>query len=152
MHDASIVMPDGGEVIEFGPIRMRILEDGSATGHRLAISEVTLAPRGSGPVLHRHARHDEGFYILSGTARFTIGERERDVPPGTLVVVPPDVPHTFANPTDEPVVFLATFSPDLFVRYFREVRDALADGRELTGQAERRLLSRYGTTPVTGHT
>ena len=152
VKEVSVVTPDDGEVIELGSIRIRILEGGSTIGHRLALCEVTLAPRSSGPPLHRHARHDEGFYILSGTARFTTGEREYDATRGTLVVAPTESLHTFADPGDEPLVFLATFSPDLFVQYFRDLRDALAEGQELGKQLDRHLLSRYATTPVPGHT
>jgi oxalate decarboxylase/phosphoglucose isomerase-like protein (cupin superfamily) len=32
------------------------------------------------------------------------------------VVVPPGAPHTFANPGEEPVVLLNTFTPDRYVR------------------------------------
>ena len=60
MADMSIVGPDGGESIQLGPTRMRILEDGSTTSHRLGIGEITLAPHTDGPPQHRHARHDEG--------------------------------------------------------------------------------------------
>ena len=37
MTDISMVGPDGGELVLTGPVRMRILEDGSTTGHRLGI-------------------------------------------------------------------------------------------------------------------
>jgi mannose-6-phosphate isomerase-like protein (cupin superfamily) len=147
-QEVSIVTPDAGEVIELGPVRIRVLEDGSTTDHRLGLCEVTLAPRSSGPALHRHARHDEGFYILSGTVRFTVDERTYDAARGTLVVVPPGAAHTFANPGDEQGVFLATFSPDLFVQYFRDLRDALADGQEPVDRLARRIGTRYATTPA----
>ncbi|MFB7595301.1 cupin domain-containing protein [Streptomyces sp. NPDC056160] len=147
-QEVSIVRPGEGEVIELGPIRIRVLEDGSRTGHRLALCEATIAPRSSGPPLHRHAGHDEGFYVLSGTVRFTTGERTWDAPPGTLVLAPTEAPHTFANPADEPATFLATFSPDMFVQYFRDLRDALADGQELDERLDRQISSRYATTPV----
>ena len=68
MAQVSVVGPDGGESIQLGPTRMRILEDGSTTGHRLGMGEITLAPHTDGPPQHRHARHDEGFYVVSGTA------------------------------------------------------------------------------------
>jgi len=74
MTDISIVGPDGGEQMLTGPVRMRILEDGSTTGHRLGIGEITVAPHTEGPPQHRHGRHDEGFYVVSGTARFTVGD------------------------------------------------------------------------------
>jgi hypothetical protein len=40
----SVVGPDGGESIQLGPTLMRILEDGSTTGRRLGVGEITLAP------------------------------------------------------------------------------------------------------------
>jgi quercetin dioxygenase-like cupin family protein len=108
-----------------------------------------LAPQSSGPPQHRHARHDEGFYVVSGTARFTVGHTSYDAPPGTLVMLPPGVPHTFANPGDQPVVLLNTFTPDLYVQYFRDLRDTLAGGQELTPRAMAEVMSRYATTPAT---
>jgi mannose-6-phosphate isomerase-like protein (cupin superfamily) len=148
MANVSIVGPDGGEVIELGPARVRILEDGAATAHRLGIAEVVLAPHSDGPPQHRHAKHDEGFYVVSGTARFTVGAAVHDASAGTLVMVPPGVPHTFANPGDQPVVMINTFSPDLYVQYFRDLRGAMADGRP-PAKAAADVMSRYATTAAT---
>ncbi|OIK28447.1 cupin domain-containing protein [Streptomyces malaysiense] len=144
----SVRGPGEGEVIVLGTTRMRVLEDGSHTGHRLAIAESVLAPHTQGPPQHRHARHDEGFYILSGTVRFTVGDEEYDAGTGTLVMVPPGTPHTFANPADQPAVMLSTFTPDLYVQYFRDLQDVLADGRPLTPQAGIDAMSRYATEPA----
>jgi mannose-6-phosphate isomerase-like protein (cupin superfamily) len=127
---------------------MRILEDGSTTGHRLGMGEITVAPHSDGPPQHRHARHDEGFYVVSGTARFTVGETTYDAPAGTLVVVPPGAPHTFANPTDATTVLLNTFTPDLYVEYFRDLRGMIADGRPLTAETTVEAMSRYATEPA----
>lgn len=148
-NDVSVVGPDDGEVCELGPASLRILEDGSTTAHRLGIAEITLAPHSSGPPQHRHAEHDEGFYVVSGTARFTVGTTEYEAPRGTLVMVPPGAPHTFANPGDEPVVLLNTFTPDLYVQYFRDLRDQLAQGQELSPETTIEVMSRYATTPAT---
>jgi mannose-6-phosphate isomerase-like protein (cupin superfamily) len=149
MSDVSIVSPTGGELIELGPATMRILEDGSTTAHRLGIGEITLAPHSDGPPQHRHAQHDEGFYVVSGTARFTVGRAVHDAPPGTLVMVPPGVPHTFANPGDQPVVMINTFTPDLYVQYFRDLSGALADGAQSMPQAAAEAMSHYATTTAT---
>jgi quercetin dioxygenase-like cupin family protein len=148
-NDLSIVGPEAGEVIELGPARMRILEDGGTTAHRLGIGEITLAPRSAGPPQHRHAEHDEGFYVVSGTARFTVGQTVHDAHAGTLVMVPPGVPHTFANPGDQPVVMVNTFTPDLYVQYFRDLGDMIADGRQTMPQAAAQVMSRYSTTVAT---
>jgi quercetin dioxygenase-like cupin family protein len=149
MSDVSVVGPDAGEVIQLGPARMRILEDGGTTAHRLGIGEITLPPHTEGPPQHRHAEHDEGFYVVSGTARFTVGRTEHEAPAGTLVMVPPGAPHTFANPGDEPVVMLNTFTPDMYVQYFRDLRDKIEEGGEMTAQAVVGVMSRYATTPAT---
>ncbi|MDH6139424.1 quercetin dioxygenase-like cupin family protein [Kitasatospora sp. GP30] len=145
----SVVGPGDGETIVLGTTRMRVLEDGSHTGHRLAIAESVLAPHTPGPPQHRHAQHDEGFYILSGTVRFTAGDEEHDAAAGTLVMVPPGTPHTFANLTDQPAVMLSTFTPDLYVQYFRDLQEVLAGGRPLTPQANVDAMSRYATEPAT---
>ena len=148
MNDVSIVSPDGGELIELGPATIRILEDGATTAHRLGIGEITLAPHSDGPPQHRHAEHDEGFYVVSGTVRFTVGHTVHDAPPGTLVMVPPGVPHTFANLGDHPVVMVNTFTPDLYVQYFRDLRDTMATGESMP-QAAAEMMARYATTPAT---
>src|SRR5690349_19802499 len=103
MAKVSIVGVDGGEVVQLGPTTRRILEDRSSPVHRLGIGDITVAPHTDCPPQHRHGRHDEGFYVVSGTARFTIVTTTYDAPAGTLAMIPPGAPHTFANPTDEPL-------------------------------------------------
>jgi mannose-6-phosphate isomerase-like protein (cupin superfamily) len=149
MTEVVIVGPDDGEVMMLpGPVRMRILEDGSTTAHRLGVGEITIAPHTEGPLQHRHAQHDEGFYVVSGTTRFTVGEKSYDATAGTLVMVPPGAPHTFANPGDEPAVILNTFTPDLYVQYFRDLRDMFASGQPLSPDEVAGVMARYATEPV----
>ena len=62
-------------------------------------------------------------------------------------MIPPGAPHTFANPGDEPLVLLNTFTPDLYVQYFRDLRelaegDADADRAAGRGAAGRRWRPR----------
>lgn len=148
MTDVSVVAPGDREPIELGPARITVLEDGSTTGHRLGIAEIRLAARSAGPPQHRHAEHDEGFYVVSGTAVLTVGATDHEAPPGTLVMVPPGAPHTFANPGDEPLVMINTFTPDLYVHYFGDVRDAMARGASMP-EAAAEVMPRYATTPAT---
>ncbi|MGW6057261.1 cupin domain-containing protein [Streptomyces sp. NPDC055189] len=144
----SVVGPGDGETIVLGTTRLRVLEDGTHTEHRLGLAESVLAPHTPGPRQHRHAQHDEGFYVISGTVRFTVGERDHDATAGTLVMIPPGAPHTFANVTDRPAVMLSIFTPDLYVQYFRDLRAMMADGRALVPGADIRVMSRYATEPV----
>jgi mannose-6-phosphate isomerase-like protein (cupin superfamily) len=149
--DVAITPPDGGDAIQLGPVVMRILEDGGTTDHRLGIGEITLPPHTDGPPQHRHARHDEGFYVVSGTATFTVGDSSYEAAAGTLVMVPPGAPHTFANPSDQPAVLLNTFSPDLYVEYFRDLRDMIAAGQPLTPEATVDVMAHYATVPSTDY-
>ena len=149
MAGVSVLGPTDSELMQLGPTRMRILEDGRTTDHRLGIGEITLPPHTEGPLQHRHAQHDEGFYVVAGVVRFTVGSTVYDAPAGALVMVPPGVPHTFANPGDQVVVILNTFTPDLYVQYFRDLREIIASGLPLTAEASAQVMSRYATSPAT---
>jgi mannose-6-phosphate isomerase-like protein (cupin superfamily) len=144
----SVVGLADGEQVLTGPASVRIIEDGSTTSGRLGMAEIVLAPHAGGPPQHRHARHDEGFYVVSGTVRFTSGERSFEAPARTLVMVPPGAPHTFANPGDEPAVILNTFTPDLYVQYFRDLHNLTADGQAPSAAQIEDVMARYGTEPA----
>src|ERR1700722_8625521 len=148
MTGISVIGPADGEAIQLGPIRMRILEDGITTDHRLGVGKITIPPHTDGPPQHRHASHDESFYVVSGSARFTVGETNYDAVAGPFVMIPPGAPHTFSNPSDETTVLLNTFTPDLYVQYFRDLRDLMVN-KELTPDAIVEVMSRYATVPAT---
>ena len=110
-----------GETIRAGPLRIRILEDGTHTNHRLGLVEVTIPPKVHGPPQHIHREHDETFFVVSGVATFTSGDEQVEIGPGMLITAPPGTPHTFANHGDAEVVMLCTVTPDLYIGYFREL-------------------------------
>ena len=82
--------------------------------------------------------------MVSGKARFTVGTTTYDAPAGTLVMVPPGVPHAFDNPGDQPVILLCTLTPDLYVQYFRDQRDLIESGK-FSPEASAELMSHYAT-------
>ena len=151
MDEVMVTGPADGENVDLGPARIRILEDGSHTGHRIGIAEIHIPPHTPGPPQHRHAQHDEGFYVVSGTARFTVGTTDHLAPAGTLVMVPPGAPHTFANPGDEPLVMVNTFTPDLYVQYFRDLRAMVEATGPLTPETTLEVMARYATEPATDY-
>jgi len=151
MGQVSVVGPGQGEIISLGPaLQMRILENGSTTEHRLGLAEGRLAPHTTGPPQHRHGLHEEAFYVVSGTVRFTVGDQDHDAEPGTLVMVPVGAPHTFANPGDEEAVLLTAFTPDLYLQYFRDLSDLVAAGRPKASEMAA-LMARYATETSTEH-
>lgn len=53
-----------------------------------------------------------------------------------------------ANPGDEPAVILNTFTPDLYVPYFRDLRDLAASGQPPTPEQIADVMARYATEPA----
>ena len=151
----SIAIADAahGETIAMGPSRLRVLEDGRNTGHRLAVAELSVPPGVlTGPPQHLHREHDETFYVLSGAPTFTCGADTTTGTPGMLLTAGIGVPHTFANPGDEPAVLLCTFTPDLYIDYFRELGDLAQRTGRLDPAAVGEVMARYATEvldPVT---
>jgi mannose-6-phosphate isomerase-like protein (cupin superfamily) len=135
MNQVSVVGPEAGEVVQLGPAAVRILKAGSTSAGRLGIAEIIVASHADGPPQHRHAAHDEGFYVVRGVARFTVGHAVHEAPAGTLLIVLPSPPHTFANAGDEPLVMLNTFTPSGYVQYFRDLRGTMhATGQDMAAR------------------
>ncbi len=54
--------------------------------------------------------------------------------------------HRHGDPGDEPAVVLNTFTPDLYLGYFRELRDQVAAGRPLSEELIGETMRRYATS------
>jgi mannose-6-phosphate isomerase-like protein (cupin superfamily) len=63
-------------------------------------SFITEFDRGDGPDLHLHP-YAEVFIVQSGTARFTVGEEQIEVPHGNVVIVPAETAHGFKSVSDD---------------------------------------------------
>src|SRR3989441_6756648 len=116
-----VVGPNDGEQFGGGPIRVRIIEDGSHTGHRVGLIEASVPPGPAMPPQHVHRDHDEVFIVTQGKLRFTSGAENVDVEAGSCVTVPAGTAHTFSNPFDAPATFIGTMTPDLYIEYFRDL-------------------------------
>lgn len=58
------------------------------------------------PPLHKHSEEDEAWYVLEGRLRVRVGEQVHDITAGGAVIVPAETPHTFWNPSPEPVRYI----------------------------------------------
>ena len=83
-----IVGPNEGEQSGGGPIRIRIIEDGSNTRHRLGLIEAAVPPGPAMPPQHIHRDHEEVFIVTQGKLRFTSGGESFDAETGSCVTVP----------------------------------------------------------------
>jgi mannose-6-phosphate isomerase-like protein (cupin superfamily) len=86
-------------------------------GHTLV--EITVNPGYETP-LHIHHREDEGFWMLEGTATFTVGDQTIDAGPGAYLFGPKHVPHKWkAGPNGARLLYL--FAPGGFEDLIREM-------------------------------
>ena len=72
---------------------------------------ITIQPRRHGPPAHRHASEDDAFYLLEGELVFTADGEEVVAGPGTFVLVPPGVEHTFENRSGAIARFVNVHAP-----------------------------------------
>ena len=93
---------------------------GAETGGAFGMWE-TFVPPGKGPATHTHSRESEVFRVISGTFRFWCGTETFDVPPGTVVTLPPHVPHGWINISDTMGQVMAIVSPAGFEQLFLEI-------------------------------
>ncbi len=73
---------------------------GSDTHDQLSIFEYHSKSKG-GPPLHKHPFQDETFYVLSGTYIFVCDQDRFTLNAGDMIFLPKDVPHTWAQTTEE---------------------------------------------------
>jgi hypothetical protein len=145
-----VINPAGaGESWTAAGCDFRVLADGRAVDGRWGLVDCTLAPGWGGPPQHIHREHDETFFILTGTVKFTSGRDELLATPGALVTAPIGDPHTFANADDQaPASLLCTVTPERYIGYLKDLASLRpgTDGR-LNPADILDLMSRYGTEP-----
>ena len=83
----------------------------SANTPRFNLAIITIQPRRHGPPPHRHAAEDDAFYMLEGELVFTADGEEVVAGPGTFVLVPPHVEHSFENRNNAVARFVNVHAP-----------------------------------------
>jgi mannose-6-phosphate isomerase-like protein (cupin superfamily) len=144
-HVDGLVLANGaGEAHTVGPSsRVTIKAGGEETAGTFYLGESEIEPGFPGPPLHFHEALHDMFYVLRGRLTVQLGDRTVEATPGTFICVPPGVPHTFSNRSDQPVQFLNFNTPSGWERYMRELGAAFASGEPLTPEAIGRIASRY---------
>jgi quercetin dioxygenase-like cupin family protein len=93
-----------------------LLRSEQSDGQVSAIDTV-MPPHARGPFLHTHD-FDEAFYVIEGELVFQLHDELITVHAGDLAFAPRNVPHTFANQSDDPAHIVIICTPAGFEREF----------------------------------
>lgn len=101
-------------------------------------------PTGRTASAHFHRTFAESFYILDGVVSLYNGQKWVDASAGDYLYVPPGGIHSFANNSGAPASMLILFVPGPpRERYFEELAEIAASGRELTHDEWVQLWARH---------
>ena len=136
-----------GDAFLGGSIHVRVRSED--TGSRFGLIEQVVPAGFPGPPLHVHPDFEETFYVIEGEIAVRVGDEAHDAGPGTVAVVPPGMPHTFANPSDGPARMLVLVTPGGFERYFEALIAAVRDAGGFPPPEELAALGvAHGSVPV----
>jgi mannose-6-phosphate isomerase-like protein (cupin superfamily) len=147
VSDVVVRGPGEGDSIMSGAVVFKAqIGDGEGT---FSLAEITLPPDYPGPVLHRHARTLDSFYVLEGTLTIRLGEGEEvEAGSGSYGAMPPGTVHSFANRTDGLVRALNLMAPGGFEQYLKELAAAAAPGEQPDPATMAEIASRYDFVPA----
>lgn len=114
---------------------------GADTGGMWALLEQHVT--GATPPLHQHDREDEAFYVLQGRARVWVGDDEFDADPGSFVLAPRKVPHTYARHPGSDLKLLVLIAPAGFEQMFDEIA-LLSEAEQQAPSVVGGVAARYG--------
>jgi mannose-6-phosphate isomerase-like protein (cupin superfamily) len=81
----------------------------------------SLVPPGFSAPMRVHHREDESFWVLEGEFTFRCGGRSVRGTPGSFVILPRDVPHSFVVESDSPGRLLTLLTPGGGEQFFIEM-------------------------------
>lgn len=144
--EAIVFQESEGEVHESGAARLRILAQ--APDQTIAIIDSTVPPGFPGPIRHRHTRLTDIFYVLEGCLAFDLDGEQRLLGPGSFVLVPPGVAHTFRNPGSKPARLLSIFQPAGLEAYLKEAFNRMSNGHPWSPVEMAEIASQYDFSPA----
>ncbi|MFI9535013.1 cupin domain-containing protein [Nocardia fusca] len=131
---AEIVdLPHGGA--------FHLLADAVDTGGALGANRLSLGAGADGAAPHYHGRSTELFYVLAGIAEFLLDGTPTTAAAGSLVVVPPGMPHAFGAAPGSPVDLLIVLTPGIqrfeYFRHLGRIQRGHADFDSLLPEQQR---------------
>lgn len=124
MTSTALVVPNG--TAEVVPLphggAFHLLADATSTAGALGANRLTLGPGADGAKPHYHGESTELFYILDGIATFAIDGEITTATAGSLVAIPPSVPHAFGAAPGSTADLFIVLTPGIErFEYFRQL-------------------------------
>ena len=91
------------------------------TGGQLSFVDALLPSRTPGPARHVHKNEDEALFVIEGALTVEVADQRFVAGAGSLVWLPRQHPHAFANCSDEPCRLLGICVPGTLDGFFREL-------------------------------
>ena len=143
-----MVPAGGGEHVSARGSTLLFKATAATTGGAFSLHERHVPAGGRRPPPHVHPDRTEAFWVLSGVAEFQLDAEFVAAGPGSFVLVPGGVAHTFGAAGEGDAELLVLHAPALDP-YFREL-ELLWSGEEPPApDAEKELMRRHGMRVVT---
>lgn len=97
---------------------LTFLATGEETQGRFALIEA-VARKGNVPPQHTHRREEETIYVLEGEMTASVGGQTIEGTPGTLIVLPRNIAHSFAIESEQ-IRMLILLTPAGLEGFFKE--------------------------------
>ncbi len=114
------------EIIDLGAMTDDQIGPANAAGLRarglVATLQGTVGVQSGNVVKHIHTNSDEIQYILSGSGSFWLGDRQRQIHPGDLIIIPKGTPHSGSVATSGPIRAIAIKLPPQAADDFHPVK------------------------------
>lgn len=124
---STIVLTQEDSVyLSLGPLSARLLITSEDSAARVGIVESPIEAGVLASPLHTHSKEDGWWFILEGRFAAQVGSETVEAGPGSLVLAPRGIPHTYWNPGPGPARYLEIFSPGGLERYFERIANLLA--------------------------
>ena len=130
---AAVVITDRDQAnhIQLPGQDIAVLVSGADSAGQMAIFEIVAQP-GGGALPHQQTRDNEYWYIVEGQWEVLVGEQQRNVGPGSMVLVPACTIHNFRLLGDTPGKMLTINAPAGHELFFKSLADAFASGTPAT--------------------
>ena len=139
------------EEIRIGPLAIRFLIEGQASGGSVAVFEFDVPAGAKVPIAHSHDAYEETIYGLAGVLTWTVDGRLSELGPGQVLCIPRGAVHRFDNFHSTDAKMLAIVTPGILgPDYFREMATVVkaAAGGPPSPSAIEEVMRRHGLTPA----